>query len=80
MVKTTEICSPINTHYSGPSNLRSGSNQPMSPGARSNPSGNRRDSVPPQPSGRTVSRGSEKPAPSLPTTNEPETPSHGGEI
>jgi hypothetical protein len=60
-----EVCSPANSGHTGPGKI--GGGQPLSPGARSNPSsGNRRDSVPDQPSGRQVSRGSNKdPEPSL---------------
>jgi hypothetical protein len=49
----TEVCSPVTRKGS-----KVGSNQPMSPGARSMPgAGDRRDSVPPQHG--TVSRGAE---------------------
>jgi hypothetical protein len=46
-----------------------GSNQPMSPGARSMPgAGDRRDSVPAQPAPGTVSRGAEPEPPLRETT------------
>jgi hypothetical protein len=58
---TTEVCSPVSRKGS-----KVGSNQPLSPGARSNPSileGPRFDSVPPQPARARVSMGSnEEPA------------------
>jgi len=63
MVK--EVCSPVNTSH-GSSKL---SNKlELSPGARSQPGARKVDSVPHQPSGSQVSRGSNKdPEPSLET-------------
>jgi hypothetical protein len=57
----TEVCSPISRKGS---KLSSG--QPLSPGARSDPSvADRRDSVPSQPKHGTASRHSTEPEPSL---------------
>jgi hypothetical protein len=56
-----EVCSPVNTSHTS---SKLSNKMPLSPGARSSPS--RRDSVPGQPSGGQVSRGSNKdPEPSL---------------
>jgi len=55
-----EVCSPINVKAGKTSGNISG----FSPGARSMPgAGERKDSVPPQPSDRMVSRGSEREPP-----------------
>jgi hypothetical protein len=60
MVKV--ICSPVNSSHTS---SKLSNKMPLSPGARSNPM--RRDSVPGQPAGSQVSRGSNKdPEPSLP--------------
>jgi hypothetical protein len=52
-----EVCSPVTRKGS-----KVGSGQPLSPGARSNPSHGRTDSIPPQPSYARVSRNAEEPA------------------
>jgi hypothetical protein len=54
-----EVCSPVSRPGS-----KVGSGQPLSPGARSNPSRGRTDSIPPQPSHARVSLSSnaEEPA------------------
>jgi hypothetical protein len=59
-----EVCSPVSQPGS-----KVGSGQPLSPGARSMPgAGDRRGSVPPQPSHGTVSRGAEPEPPLRETT------------
>jgi hypothetical protein len=52
-----EVCSPVSRPGS-----KVGSGQPMSPGARSNPSRGRSDSLPQQHSHARVSRDAEEPA------------------
>jgi hypothetical protein len=51
-----EVCSPV-----GHPGSKVGSGQPLSPGARSNPSRGRSDSLPQQPSHARVSRNAEEP-------------------
>ena len=61
-----EVCSPVSRKGS-----KVGSGQPLSPGARSNPSrseGPKFDSIPPQPTHGGTSRHSEPPIPSSTTT------------
>jgi hypothetical protein len=59
-----EVCSPVSRPGS-----KVGSGQPLSPGARSMPgAGDRRDSVSPEPSHGTVSRGAEPEPPLRETT------------